>query len=63
MCIRCDELLTIKHINFYLLVQISLKQEQAIIQLSHYMFYLKKSVEKIFNYLKLSESNKYFWKE
>ena len=45
MCIRCDELLTV-NINFYLLFQISLKQ-----QLSHYMFE-EISMEKIFNLVK-----------
>ena len=38
---------------FYLIVQILLKQKREILLLSHYVFYfLKNSVEKIFNYLK-----------
>ena len=47
MGVECDEFLTIKYI-FFLLVQISLKKERAIIQLSQYEFYLKKSQWKRF---------------
>ena len=51
VCIGCDERVTVE--QFYLIVQILLKQERAILQLSHYVFYLKKFQRKRFvNYLK-----------
>ena len=45
MCIGCDQRLTIE--QFYLIVQILLKQERAILQLSLYVLFEEISMEKI----------------